>query len=132
MSNLVRILRVRSATGDLAWSCWNTLLDVPRNKDRTACPTTCVIDVRCHTAIKLYQRRPMIRHYAILNHDVRCRKGLTLSEMGWYVAFSESVVSVLIDGRHSKKYPMPFNGPSLVTMALRQTSNPVFSGQQSC
>ncbi|GFV98635.1 hypothetical protein TNCV_1453211 [Trichonephila clavipes] len=50
----------------------------------------CDAVVLCQTAFNVFQRCPVIKHYATPNHDARFKTDLTLGEMGWFVEFSGS------------------------------------------
>ncbi|GFT75336.1 hypothetical protein TNCV_967841 [Trichonephila clavipes] len=50
------------------------------------------VEVPCQTTVNVYQRRPVIKHYATSNQctGAWCSTGLTLGEMGWFVVISGS------------------------------------------
>ncbi|GFU64184.1 hypothetical protein TNCV_3745521 [Trichonephila clavipes] len=49
---------------------------------------SCGVRIRFQVVVNVYQRLPVIQHYAITNHDAQCRTGYILGEMGWLVVFS--------------------------------------------
>ncbi|GFT21541.1 hypothetical protein TNCV_2307631 [Trichonephila clavipes] len=91
MSKPVNLVKVSSATCGLALSCWNTVLSVPCNKDRTKwLHNLCDVAVSSQTAINVFQRYTAIKCYATSKYDARFETDLTLGEMSWFVDFSAS------------------------------------------
>ncbi|GFV84174.1 hypothetical protein TNCV_3038351 [Trichonephila clavipes] len=96
----------------------------------------CDAAVHCKTVVNVYQRYHVIKYYATSNHDARCRIGLTLGELNWFVAFSESLPypsMVVIPPQTGtrficEQYPMSFDGPGTMTMAPYQVSIHVMRG----
>ncbi|GFW54522.1 hypothetical protein TNCV_2231961 [Trichonephila clavipes] len=99
MSNPVRLFRVRSEKCGLAifldYRVGCTLQQGQNNRLYKLYD----VEVRWQTVINVYQMRPVIKHYAIPNHDARCSTGLMLGEMGWFIVLR--VAAIPVDGRHS-------------------------------